>query len=246
MRGSRIISLLILIILGLLVLVLAAYSTVTPSATRQIPSTQPFSEEGTPPLSSALVNACTYHAPEPTPTPTTDLTRPTSTPFPTPTPEGPSAEVVAYPNLPLPALPASVEAWQDAVVRVSVERASGRTQVQQGLVVSDGAVLTVLDPMEEIASLSVRVSGRGVFTAALERFDVRTGAALLSVGAESLALAPGERRTVAPGEPVLLLSRDEDGGELVVKRPTPARVSTRRTISSRCTGTTHPLTNGAP
>ena len=169
-------------------------------------------------MSSALVNACTYHAPEPTPTPTPDMTkRPTSTPFPTPTPEGPSAEVVAYPDLPLPALPASVEAWQDAVVRVSVERASGRTQVQQGLVVSDGAVLTVLDPMEEIASLSVRVSGRGVFTAALERFDVRTGAALLSVGAEGFALAPGERRTVAPREPVLLLSRDEDGGELVVE-----------------------------
>ena len=185
MRGSRTISLLILIILGLLVLVLTACSTATPSATRQIPSTQPFSGEGTPPLSSALVNACTYHAPEPTPTPTPDLTkRPTSTPFPTPTPEGPSAEVVAYPDLPLPALPASAEAWQDAVVRVSVERASGRTRVQQGLVVSDGAVLTVLDPMEKIASLSVRVSGRGVFTAALERFDVRTGAALLSVGAE--------------------------------------------------------------
>ena len=218
MRGSRTISLLILIILGLLVLVLTACSTATPSATRQIPSTQPFSGEGTPPLSSALVNACTYHAPEPTPTPTPDLTkRPTSTPFPTPTPEGPSAEVVAYPDLPLPALPASVEAWQDAVVRVSVERVSGRTRVQQGLVVSDGAVLTVLDPMEKIASLSVRVSGRGVFTAALERFDVRTGAALLSVGAEGLAMAPGERRTVAPGEPVLLLSRDEDGGELVVE-----------------------------
>ena len=65
--------------------------------------------------------------------------------------------------------------------------------------------------------MSVTVSGRGVFTAELERFDVRTGAALLSVGAEGLALAPGERRTVAPGEPVLLLSRDEDGGELVVK-----------------------------
>ena len=218
MRGSRIISLLILIILGLLVLVLAACFTATPSATRQIPSTQPFSEEGTPSLSRALVNACTYHAPEPTPTPTPDLTkRPTSTPFPTPTPEGPSAEAVAYPDLPLPALPASVEAWQDAVVRVSVDRASGRTRVQQGLVVADGAVLTVLDPMEKIASLSVRVSGRGVFTAALERFDVRTGAARLSVGAEGLALAPGKRGTVAHGEPVLLLSRDEDGGELVVK-----------------------------
>ena len=102
-------------------------------------------------------------------------------------------------------------------MRVSVERASGRPRVQQGLVVSDGAVLTVLDPMEEIASLSVTVSGRGVFTAELERFDVRTGAALLSVGAEGLALAPGGRRTVAPGEPVLLLSRDGDGGELVVK-----------------------------
>ena len=124
---------------------------------------------------------------------------------------------MAYPDLPPPALPASVEAWQDAVVRVSVERASRRTRDQQGLVVADGAVLTVLDPMEGIASLSVEVSGRGVFAAELERFDPRTGAALLTVGAEGLDVAPGERRTVAPGEPVLLLSRDEDGGELVVK-----------------------------
>ena len=226
--------------LAILLFLVAACSNGTPSA----PDAPPPSEEATPTVAptstvisgplgpqrtppsllSAPVNACIYHAPEPTPTPTptTDLTTPTATPFSNTTPipyptEIPSAEVVAYPDLPPPALPASVEAWRDAVVRVSVERASGRPRVQQGLVVSDGAVLTVLDPMEEIASLSVTVSGRGVFTAELERFDVRTGAALLSVGAEGLALAPGGRRTVAPGEPVLLLSRDGDGGELVVK-----------------------------
>ena len=181
----------------------------------------PLGPQRTPPsLPSARVNACTHDAPEPTPiptlTPTTDPTRPTATPFPTPTPEGSEAEVVAYPDLPPPALPASVEAWRDAVVRVSVERASGRTRDQQGLVVADGTVLTVLDLMEEIASLSVEVSGRGVFTAALERFDPRTGAALLTIGLEGLDVAPGERATVAHGEPVLLLSRDEDGGELVV------------------------------
>ena len=223
LRGSKIMSPLIHSILGLAVLVLAACSTATPSATRQIMSTQPSSEEGTPPLSSALVNACTYHAPEPTPTPTADLTRrPTSTPFSNTTPipyptESPSAEVVAYPDLPSPALPASVEAWQDAVVHVSVERASGRTRVQHGLVVTDGAVLTVLDLMEDIASLSVEVSGRGVFVAELDRFDPRTGAALLTIAARDLVVAPGDRGRVAPGEPVLLLSRDQDGGELVVK-----------------------------
>ena len=195
-------------------------STGTSAQTQQV-RTESSSEEATPPLSGALVNACIYRAPEPTPTHTptltTDMTAPTSTPFPTPTPEVPSAEVVAYPDLPPPALPASVEAWRGAVVRVSVERGSGRTRVQQGLVVADGAVLTVLDPMEEIASLSVTVSGRGVFAGALERFDVRTGAALLTVGVENLAMVTGKRGTVAHGEPVLLLSLDEDSGELVVK-----------------------------
>ena len=191
-----------------------APSTVAPTSTATSGSTA-----ATPPLSSAPANACIYHAPEPapTPTPTTDPLRPTSTPFPTPTPEGPSAEVVAYPDLPPPALPAAVKVWRDAVVGVSVERASGRTRDQQGLVVADGAVLTVLDHRWEIVSLSVEVSGRGEFTAELERFDPRTGAARLAIEAEDLTVAPGERGRVAHGEPVLLLVRDEDGGELVVK-----------------------------
>ena len=128
-----------------------------------------------------------------------------------------TAEVVAYPDLPPPALPASVEAWQDAVVRVSVERASSRTRDLQGLVVADGAVLTVLDHRWEISSLAVEVSGRGVFAAELERFDPRTGAALLTIQAEDLTVAPGHRGRVAHVEPVLFLVRDEDGGELVVK-----------------------------
>ena len=219
-RESRIMSPLIPSILGLAVLVLAACSTAAPSATQQIPNTQPPSEEATPPLSGALVNACTYRVPEPTPTP--DLTTPTATPFSNTTPipyptESPSADVVAYPDLSPPALPASVEAWQDAVVHISVVQASGRTRNQQGLVVADGAVLTVLDHRGEIVSLSVEVSGRGVFAAELERFDVRTGAALLAIEAEDLTVAPGDGRTVEHGEPVLLLIRDEDGGELVVK-----------------------------
>ena len=192
----------------------------TGAQTQQIPSTPPSSEEGTPPVSRAFVNACTYRAPAPTPTP--DLTTPTATPFSNTTPipyptESPSVEVVAYPDLPPPALPASVEAWRDAVVGVSVERASGRTRDQQGLVVADGAVLTVLDHRWEIVSLSVEVSGRGEFTAELERFDPRTGAAMLTIEAEVLTVASGDRGKVAHGEPVLLLVRDEDGGELVVK-----------------------------
>ena len=225
-------------VLGLLALVLAACSNGTPSAPTApppsgestptiVPSSTvisgPLGPQRTPPslVLSARVNACTYHASEPTPTPTptpnADLARPTSTPFPTPTPEEPSAEVVAYPDLPPPTLPVSVEAWQDAVVQVSVERDSGRTREQQGLVIADGAVITVLDLVEEVASLSVTVSGRGVFAAELERFDPRTGAALLTIGARDLVVAPSRSGTVAHGEPVLLLSRDEDGGKLVVK-----------------------------
>ncbi len=146
----------------------------------------------------------------PMPTPVSDTT-PVGT---TPTP--PTVDVVAYPDLPPPALPASVETWKNAVVAVSVELASGRTRDQQGLVVSDGAVLTMLDITEEIASLSVKVSGRDTYPAELERFDPRTGAALLSVDAEGLAVAPGESTTIAPGEPVLMLSRDQDG-ELVLE-----------------------------
>ncbi len=77
-------------------------------------------------------------------------------------------------------------------------------------------MLTVLDLMEEVASLSVTVSSRGVFAAELERFNPRTGAALLTLGARDLVVAPRKSGTGAHGEPVLLLSRDEDSGELVV------------------------------
>ena len=124
---------------------------------------------------------------------------------------------MAYPDLPSPPLPAAVESWQEAVVGVSVELTSGRTRNQQGLVVADGAVLTVLDPLEEIASLTVKVSGRGAFAAELERFDLRTGAALLAISAEGLVVAPDEHATVSHGEPVLLLGRDHDSGDLVVE-----------------------------
>ena len=157
--------------LGVAVLALAACSTATLSdAPVSTASLDP--ETATAPMSASGVNSCAYRAPEPTPTP--DLTTPTSPPSPTappvePTPTPPALDVVAYPDLPPPALPQSVEAWQDALVRVSVELASGRTRDQQGLVVADGAVLTVLDLTEEIASLSVRVSGRGAFAAELER-----------------------------------------------------------------------------
>ena len=166
------------------------------------------------------VNACALSTPEQIHTPSQRAPR--SAPFSNATPvisstERPSAEVVAYPDLPPPPLPASVKSWQGAVVGVSVELAGGRTRNQQGLVVSDGAVLTVLDPLEEIASLTVKVSGRGAFAAELERLDLRTGAALLTVEAEGLVAAPDEHATVSHGEPVLLLGRDHDTGELVVE-----------------------------
>ena len=168
----------------------------------------------------ALVNACALNAPEQTPV--REPRPPRSAPFSNATPvisstERPSAEVVAYPDLPPPPLPASVKPWQGAVVGVSVELIGGRTRNQQGLVVADGAVLTVLDLLEEIASLSVKVPGRGAFAAELERFDPHTGAALLTISAEGLVVAPDEHATVSHGEPVLLLGRDHDSGELVVE-----------------------------
>ena len=157
-------------------------------------------------------------------------------------PTPPTVDVVAYPDLPPPALPASVEAWQNAVAAVSVELASGRARNQQGLVVSDGAVLTVLDLTEEIASLSVKVSGRDTYPAELERLDPRTGASLLSVDAEGLAVAPGEGATIAPGEPVLLLSRDQDG-ELVVEETYASPSLNAPDICSRCSSATGPTSN---
>ena len=207
------VGLLMAMVLGLAILALVACNSGATPMTSQPTKT----EEAL--VSSSFVNSCAYRAPEPTPTP--DLTPPPSTPFSNTTPipyptERPSADVVAYPDLPPPAPPASVKAWQDAVVRVTVELASGRIRHQQGLVVADKAVLTVLDLMEEGASLSVDVSGLGAFAAELERFDPRTGAALVTVEVEGLTVAPGERTTVAHGEPVLILNRDRDSGDLVV------------------------------
>ena len=134
----------------------APLQTATP-APPPVPSTRP-------PITP--VNACALSTPEQIPTPSQRAPR--SAPFAnaTPvrsTPETPEAGVVAYPDLPPPPLPASVKSWQEAVVGVSVELTGGRTRNQQGLVVADGAVLTVLDPLEEIASLTVKVSGRGRF-----------------------------------------------------------------------------------
>ena len=167
-----------------------------------------------------LVNDCSYRVPGPTPTP--DLKAPTETASASTqpvgsTPEASSADVAAYPDLPPPALPPSVKAWQEAVVRVSVELAGGRVREQQGLIVADRSVLTVLDLTEEIASFSVGVSGRDILAAELERFDPRTGAALLTLDIADLPVVPRARATVSNGQPVLLLSRGLDGDGLAVR-----------------------------
>ena len=193
----------------------APLQTATPVEATPAPPPVPGTRPPTTP-----VNACALSTPEQIHTPSQRAPR--SAPFAnaTPvrsTPETPEAGVVAYPDLPPPALPASAESWQEAVVGVSVELAGGRIRNQQGLVVSDGAVLTVLDLLEEIASLSVKVPGRGAFAAELERFDPRTGAALLTIRAEGLTVVPIGHTTVSHGEPVLLLGRDHDSGELVVE-----------------------------
>ncbi len=190
-----------------------------------------------------LVNDCSYRVPEATPTP--DLEAPTETTSVSTEPVGstmetPSADVVAYPDLPS-ALPPSVEAWQEAVVRVRVELVDGRVRDQQGLIVAERYVLTVLDLTEEIASLSVGISGRSTFAAVLERFDPRTGAALLTVDIADLPVAPGVRATVSNAEPVLLLSRGPDGDGLAVKETyaSPSRNAPDHIFALRADYTTH-------
>ena len=169
------------------------------------------------------INACAYRSTEPTPAP--NLTTPTPTPSSTPTlsdrpprATSPSVAVTANPGLPPPAVPEPVAAWREAVVRLNIELAGGRSRYQHGLVVSPGVVLTVLDFRQQISALSVEVSGRGTFAAELQRFDPRTGTAMLAIEAEDLVAAPGQHSTVALGKPVLLLSPNEDGGTLVVEK----------------------------
>ena len=169
-------------------------------------------------------NACTFRAaPTPTPADSTPTPTPTPTPFPAAIPLGqlptplPAADAPAYPNLPLMALPGSVAVWQDAVVEVVVRLANGRDLSQLGLVVDpEGGVLTVLSFLEEITSVSVDVPGRGAFPARIERVDPRTGATLLSIEASALSAAPPPTAGVAPGQPVLLLSRHDETGALIV------------------------------
>ena len=186
-------------------LLVAACVTSTPTATSPLPG-EPASD-------------CTYGAPKPMSAP--DPTIPTVSP---PTdvassssrPETSSADAAAYPNLPPDVLPASIEEWRDAVVRITVEQVGGRVRNQQGLVVAENAVLTVLDLTEEIASLSVSLSGRGSFAAELDRFDPRTGAALLTVEVDDVPAAPGPRANVLHGEPVFLLTLEQAGDEFLV------------------------------
>ena len=206
-------------LLAMVPFIVAACATSTPTVTQSPPGD--------------LVNDCSHRVPEATPKP--DLKAPTestsaSTGPVASTTETPSAYVVAYLNLPA-ALPAPVEAWKDAVVRVRVELAGGRVRDQQGLIVADESVLTVLDLTEEIASLSVGVSGRGTLAAELEPFDPRTGAALLTVDIADLPVAPRARATVSNGEPVLLLSRGLDGDGLEVKETYAVPAAMHWTIS---------------
>lgn len=186
-------------------LLVAACVTSTPTATS--------------PLPGDATSDCTYGAPEPTPTaePKTQIGSPSPDAVSSgSTPETPSEDVEAYPDLPPAVLPASVQAWRDAVVSVTVELASGRIRIQQGLIVAENAVLTVLDLTERIASLSVDVSGRGSFAAELDRFDPRTGAALLTVEVDDVPAAPDPRANVLHGEPVFLLTREQAGDEFLV------------------------------
>ncbi|MFB3092576.1 MAG: hypothetical protein ACE1ZD_05180, partial [Dehalococcoidia bacterium] len=146
------------------------------------------------PTNNALAgtNPCGYQAPEPTPTPGP----PTRTPTPTPTstfapPTLASATPTSTPEPPsrrqdesAPPLPRTVEAWQDAIVSVTLTRDDGYPLNQQGLVVeASGSVLTTLDPVDNIVAVTVEVPGRGTFPAELQHLDPRTGAALLKVDA---------------------------------------------------------------
>ncbi len=91
----------------------------------------------TSPLPGDPVSDCTYGAPKPTPTP--EPTTAMGSPSPDAvssgsTPETLSEDVATYPDLPPAVLPASIEAWRDAVVSVAVELDGGRVRDQQGLI----------------------------------------------------------------------------------------------------------------
>lgn len=168
-------------------------------------------------------NPCAYVAPEVIPTPGPPTPTPTPTPSPeprtpTPTPLIGEPEISTYPDLPSPSLPEAVETWQDAIVHIAVDRVGASTRDQDGLVIDpSGGVLTVLSALDTIKAVTVEVPGRGVFPAEVQRFDPRTGAALLAIEADNLATTPSDVSGVALGEPVLLLSRDATDGSLTVQ-----------------------------
>ncbi len=170
-------------------------------------------------------NPCAYRAPEVTPTPGPPTPTSTPPPPPTPVPLTPTStpligesEIIPYPDLPAPMLPEAVKAWRDAIVHIAVDLGGASTREQDGLVVDhSGGVLTVLSALDTIEAVTVEVPGRGAFAAEVQRFDPRTGAALLHIDAGDLVTALSDPVGVKPGEPVLLLSRDASDGSLTVQ-----------------------------
>ncbi len=59
-------------------------------------------------------------------------------------------------------------------------------------------------------------TSRGLFTAEIERFDPRTGAALLAVEIDDIPAVPSARAAVLHGEPVFLVARGQGGDEFLV------------------------------
>lgn len=119
-------------------------------------------------------------------------------------------------------MPAKAQPLADALVSIAVHPPpyhGSHVRHVDGLVVgTNGLVLTVLNYSWPMERLEVLVPDMGSYDASIERVDPRTGATLLKVEASGLPFAPLEGgASIALGEPVVLLHRDAETGELVVR-----------------------------
>lgn len=149
--------------------------------------------------------------PRPTATPGSSLA--TSTPTPTPRPFGQTAEPPRY-EPPTAVLPAGLASWQEAIVHVCVVNERQNYSTQTGLVVDPaGLVLTTVNLVAGVDSITVTVPGGGTRAATINASDPRTGAVLLETGFSQLRAAPPPRN-IAVGEGVVAVWRELADGTL--------------------------------
>lgn len=202
----------LLIISAATLLLLAACTQASTPATGATPYQSP---------NSSFVNACDPSRSIPPPTPTSSVPPPTSSPTPAYFAEMPPS--ITIPRQPPPNLPDAATPIANAVVPITVQVPyyyHVPSSHYSGLTVSaDGLVLTVLDYTRPIEQIEVTVPGKGGYSATIQRVDPLTGATLLKIDASGLPFVTVTGSTSATySEPVLVLSRSTDNGELNVSQ----------------------------